>query len=520
MKKVLAMMLCLSMIVFAFAGCSGDGGSSSSSEPSNSSQVSESKVEESSASQSEEASTSDTGEKTHITAYWTDVMNPPEGRILEYVNDKFGVDLEFTILPIGEWANHVNLGMASGNLADVIQIRNDIALTGNLIAAGYLYDMTDDLQNYSTLNEYVNSPEAKPYAVWDDKYYAVPREWVNDCEVMYYRKDLLDKYNLEVPTTLDEYYEAMKTIVENEPDMIGISESLSGMGFTFLKQFNGWGYGNMWDLVDGQYVAIEVLDSTKEGLKYMNKLYEAGIMDPEFMLNADYETIVGSLASGRAASVRAQCNSGYYYDRIFGQTTENIPGAEVIAENVPSGEYEYRPTNDPCADVWMCINSKCQAPEKVLAMWDWMWSPEGKDFLSYGIEGVHFTKDENGEIQLNEEEIAKETEDMLTDPLNKFQWFSDICSDVFYPTAIDADRQLELFEYNKEIAVTPLVQGFTSDNYVKFVGDMNTVRDEYFTKFITGELDIDENWQAFLDAFNQAGNDVVTEDVNAFMSEK
>lgn len=114
MKKVLAMMLCLSMIVFAFAGCSGDGGSSSSSEPSNSSQVSESKVEESPASQSEEASTSDTGERTHITAYWTDVMNPPEGRILEYVNDKFGVDLEFTILPIGEWANHVNLGMASG----------------------------------------------------------------------------------------------------------------------------------------------------------------------------------------------------------------------------------------------------------------------------------------------------------------------------------------------------------------------------------------------------------------------
>ena len=44
--------------------------------------------------------------------------------------------------------------------------------------------------------------------------------------------------------------------------------------------------------------------------------------------------------------------------------------------------------------------------------------------------------------------------------------------------------------------------------------------EEYFTKFITGELDIDENWQAFLDAFNQAGNDVVTEDVNAFMSEK
>lgn len=302
--------------------------------------------------------------------------------------------------------------------------------------------------------------------------------------------------------------------------MIGISESLGGMGFTFLKQFNGWGYGGMWDLVDGKYAAIEVLDSTRDGLKYMNKLYEAGVMDPEFMLNADYESIVGSMAAGRAVSVRAQCNSGYYYDRIFSQTKKNIPGSEVIAANVPIGAYEYRPTNAPCADVWMCINSKCEAPQKVMAMWDWLWTAEGKDFLSYGIEGVHFTKDANGEIQLNEDEISKETEDMLIDPLNKFQWFSDICSDVFYPSAIDAEKQEELFKYNKSIAVIPLVQGFTSENYVKYVGDMNTVRDEYFTKFITGELDIDENWQAFLDAFNQAGNELVTQDVNAFMDGK
>jgi putative aldouronate transport system substrate-binding protein len=168
----------------------------------------------------------------------------------------------------------------------------------------------------------------------------------------------------------------------------------------------------------------------------------------------------------------------------------------------------------------MCINSKCEAPQKVMAMWDWLWTAEGKDFLSYGIEGVHFTKDANGEIQLNEDEISKETEDMLIDPLNKFQWFSDICSDVFYPSAIDAEKQEELFKYNKSIAVIPLVQGFTSENYVKYVGDMNTIRDEYFTKFITGELDIDENWQAFLDAFNQAGNELVTQDVNAFMDGK
>lgn len=516
MKKLTATIICLSLVLVMFAACNEKAPETSSKPEPQSSQASES----SDSSVSTDSSDAGTDGQTTITAYWTDVMNPPDGRILDYVNEKFGMNLEFTILPIAEWANHVNLGMASGELADVLQLRGDIALTENLITAGYLYDMSDEIENYPTLSEYVNSPEAKPYAVWQGKYYAVPREWVNDCEVMYYRKDLLDKYDLEVPKTLDEYYTAMSTIVSGEQGMIGISESLGGMGFTFLKQFNGWGYGGMWDLVDGKYAAIEVLDSTRDGLKYMNKLYEAGVMDPEFMLNADYESIVGSMAAGRAVSVRAQCNSGYYYDRIFSQTKKNIPGSEVIAANVPSGAYEYRPTNAPCADVWMCINSKCEAPQKVMAMWDWLWTAEGKDFLSYGIEGVHFTKDANGEIQLNEDEISKETEDMLIDPLNKFQWFSDICSDVFYPSAIDAEKQEELFKYNKSIAVIPLVQGFTSENYVKYVGDMNTVRDEYFTKFITGELDIDENWQAFLDAFNQAGNELVTQDVNAFMDGK
>ena len=517
MKKLIALLLSSALLVSAFAGCS-----SPDTELSSAGEKSKPAPQSSQVSQTDEASAGEMagGEKTKVTAYWTDVMNPPDGRILDYVNDKFGIDLEFIILPIGEWANHVNLGMASGDLADILQIRHDIALTENLIKAGFLYDMTGELANYPTLNEYVNSDEAKPYAVWQDKYYAVPREWVNDCEVMYYRKDLLDKYNLEVPKTLDDYYTAMKTIVDNESDMIGISESLGGLGFTFLKQFNGWGYDNFYEIVDGKYTDIAVMDETKEGLKYMNKLYAAGIIDPEFMLNADYEKIIGSLPSGKAASLRAQGNSGYYYDRVFSLSQKNLPDAEIYADNVPSGNFEYRPTNPPCADVWMSINSKCEAPEKVMAMWDWLWSEEGSDFLAYGIEGVHFTKDADGKIQMNDEEVAVETEDMMTDPLNKFQWYSDICSDVFYPWAIDVERQQELFDYNKSIAVTPLVEGFTSDNYVKFIGDMNKVKEEYFTKFITGEYGVDEKWESFLADYNKAGNEVITVEVNEYMKDK
>lgn len=507
MKKLLSFLLVLAMLATLLAGCSGAAPSSPSASSTN---------------PGDEQSATSMGEKTEITAYWTDVMNPPSGRILEHVNEKFDMNLSFTILPIGEWANHINLGMASGKLANVLQIRHDVALTENLIKSGKLYDMTDKLADYPNLKAYLDSPEAKPYAVWQGRYYAVPREWVNDCEVMYYRKDLLDKYNLEVPSTLDEYYTTMKTIVESEASMVGFTESLGGTLFTFLKQFNGWGAdcGVYEKTADGGYTDIMVMPETKEGLKYINKLYQAKILDPEFMLNMDYEKIIGAIPSGKSASVRAQCNSGYYYDRLKKLTEKNIPDGEIFAQNVPSGKYEYRPTNSPCADVWMSISSDCPAPEKVMAMWDWMFSPEGKEFLSYGIEGVHYTKDAAGKITMNDEEVKKETEDMLTDPLNKFQWYSDISSDVFYSWAEDVQRQQELFDYNKSIAVTPLVQGFSSENYVKYIGDMSKVRDEYFTKFITGEYDIDAKWDEFVAEYNRAGNELIIPEVNAFMQGK
>ena len=48
----------------------------------------------------------------------------------------------------------------------------------------------------------------------DGKCYAVPL--YSHAQVMWYRKDLLEKYSLEVPTTWDELYDAATTITEGE----------------------------------------------------------------------------------------------------------------------------------------------------------------------------------------------------------------------------------------------------------------------------------------------------------------
>lgn len=461
------------------------------------------------------------GERITVTAYWTDIMNPPSGRTLEYINDKFNIDLQFIITPIGEWSQRINLDMASQDMEDIMQIRHDVALTQNLIDAGLLFNMTELIDKYPTLKAYVNSDAAKPYAYWSDgekadQLYAIPREWVNNAQAMYYRKDLLDKYDLAVPVTVDEYYEAMKTIVENEPSMVGISNSLGGLCWTFLVPFNGYGYTGYVKVGD-KYQEVGTLDETKEGLKYMRKLYEAKIIDPEFMV-IDHERNIGSMPSGKAASFYHQVNSCYYYDRTVSLTESGIPGAEVVAVMGPKGTYDSRPTNDPCADVWMCISADCADPERVMAMWDWLWSPEGTDFLMYGVEGVHWTRDAAGDVVLNDEEIAVDTKDMLTDPINKFQWFSDICSDKYYPFALDVEVQEALFEQNKALAVLPQVRGFASENLVKYEADVNKAKEEYFTKFITGELDIDAGWQEYIDAMYSVGLDKILEDVEVFMS--
>jgi multiple sugar transport system substrate-binding protein len=65
--------------------------------------------------------------------------------------------------------------------------------------------------------------------------------WEVQTDLVYYRKDLLEQANLEVPTTFDEWVEAFQ-IIHNPPEVFGVA--LRGTAYQMTTPFSSFLYGN------------------------------------------------------------------------------------------------------------------------------------------------------------------------------------------------------------------------------------------------------------------------------------
>lgn len=133
-------------------------------------------------------------------------------------------------------AQYINTIMsAKDSSLDVLIL--DVIRPAQLAAAGWTApfegkDMSSYLPAYAEAN------------LVDGKVVALPA--FADSMFLYYRKDLLEKYNLAVPTTWDELTAAVKTISEGEkiPDLQGLSfqgKAIEGAVCTFLLPY--WSQG-------------------------------------------------------------------------------------------------------------------------------------------------------------------------------------------------------------------------------------------------------------------------------------
>lgn len=111
---------------------------------------------------------------------------------------------------------------------------------------------------YEPLDKYIESRElTSPDWSWDDftegariasqingQTYAIP--YVSQTLILFYRKDLFDKYNVEVPNTFEELESAARTLHLKEPGVYGIA--VRGGGYQMTTPFSAflYGFGGAW----------------------------------------------------------------------------------------------------------------------------------------------------------------------------------------------------------------------------------------------------------------------------------
>ena len=122
--------------------------------------------------------------------------------IVEYVEQKFGVQFKFTFEPSPtqtEVYNKLNMLMADGSVPDMMIMRTDSSLPftcmEDLVEAGYLVNMQEYVKGreseFPNIAAQVGKNDIDVFKASDGQLYLLPRSYVYD-HVYIYRQDWLD----------------------------------------------------------------------------------------------------------------------------------------------------------------------------------------------------------------------------------------------------------------------------------------------------------------------------------------
>lgn len=261
------------------------------------------------------------------------------------------------------------------------------------------------------MREYITTPDGNIYSLPNvDGSLHVQynmKLWLN--------KQWLDNLKLEVPTTTEEFYQVMKAFKEQDAngngdpnDEIPLSTVTSGSGTQLdgflMAPFQLTPENNKLYVDNGAVTYAPVQDGYKEGLKYLNKMYEEGLINPESFTQdknnqinvneaGDVAVIGAFLAQrpGYANDLTTIPNSERWEQYIALPPLEGPAGQRIAAWN-PYVMYQTGMT---------FISSQCENPEAAFRFIDYIATEEGSMRSALGIKGVHWNDAVEGEIGLD-----------------------------------------------------------------------------------------------------------------------
>ena len=194
--------------------------------------------------------------------------------------------------------------------------------------AGWLYDLSPYL-GPEQLNDFF--PAAAQAASHSGRAYALP--WFADAGVLYYRRDLLEKYGLLPPRTLSELIHAAQLVVRRErnPRLSGFVwqgkqyEGLICVALEFIRAYGG-------EILDAHGQSFLTQPSTVAGLQALRDVIAKEHISPPFVTTADEEMARHVFSRGEAVFMR---NWPYAWSLLNAE--ESLVRGRVGVTAVPGG---------------------------------------------------------------------------------------------------------------------------------------------------------------------------------------
>ncbi|WP_239628853.1 extracellular solute-binding protein [Paenibacillus sp. H1-7] len=288
-----------------------------------------------------------------------------------------------------------NVTLASGDIPDLMFLESlETPQFRSMISQGAFWDLTPFLKDYPNFK---NVPD---YA-WENskingKAYVVPRPYpvVGGGLFPLIRKDWLDKLNLKMPETLDDFKKTLHAFVNNDPDgngqkdTTGYSAMTSSLGFIYNVYNNTNGE---WKEKDGKLVPIITEPESKDALLYIKSLYDENLISKDFPV-LKLSNIGDAVNSGKAGSAGYAMNNGWTFTAELRKTNPQAAMVPVPFLKGPQGNKFTISTDGYYGAFAIPKKVPEDKVKKILAFMDYGYSKEGNDLANYGIKDVHYTE--------------------------------------------------------------------------------------------------------------------------------
>lgn len=409
LKKVGVMLLAVSLMTGVLSGCGNDNNTPTNSDNNSSDQ-----------NNGDENGSGD--DVVELTFYNADGQEDPwTDPVAQELTKKTGVKLK-TDYPVGSDTQRIALMIAEQKFPDMIYAKGD---AGSLIDAGALIDMTDLIEQYGPNIKKLYGDEfdklkhsEEDPSIYQLSSYAKGGTSYKSSGTAQMQWAVLKENDYKVPETLDEFETMIKDYIKAHPktedgmDMIGLTLSASDWHWQ-ITLGNPAGYiaegapdNGQW-LIDGDYNATYKFRSEKirNYFKWLNKLYNNGILDPEFATQT-HDDYIAKISSGRVVALLDtdwDYQDGEKILKADGKMDLTYCGLPFTADKdtkAPSLMYQGLPVGQGVG-----ITTACKNPEAAIKYLDYLCSDEGQVLVNWGIEGTNYFLDEDGKRYRKEEEI-------------------------------------------------------------------------------------------------------------------
>jgi len=316
--------------------------------------------------------------------------------IVKEINKKLNIDLQFVTASWSDYTTKRNLMLATGEEVDIMTYMADVDKWVKEEAVLKL-DSLITKDKHPALYMLTHAESLKFLSTVGGGIYYIPMVGQGSDWSMGVRKDWMDKLGLSMPKNEEDFFNMLMAFKKMDPTGTVVGMQMEGAGsvnrsiFPILAAFgvktSQFDWKEEFIIESGKLSTNLTAENRKAALRYLNRLYNAGLVNTDFPSIKSYPELVEKY-------LRAS-KSGVAYTTV-GVEAKNIKAVDPAADFVfmppwSAKGYTFARGYGGMGYNQVAIPASSKNAAKALEVIEWFHSKEGRMLLTAGIEGVHWS---------------------------------------------------------------------------------------------------------------------------------